>query len=522
LPTFDYWIPELKLPLDHDEAAIKARISRELGTRPDNIASFRVEKKSFDARDREDIRVVYGIRVSLNAQIEVRPKRGGSSFAMVAEAKGKGLEYEFPTEKRELPERPLVVGAGPAGLFAALLLAEEGYRPIVLERGEPVELQFGEGGAGTFSDGKLNSTGKDRLGRNAKVLAEFIEAGAPEEIAYSNKPHIGTDYLVRVVAAMRKKIESLGGEIRFRSRVSSLVVEDSRVVGVIVNGTEEIRAGAVALAPGHGARDLFESLERGGIPMEQKAFAIGVRVEHTEEMIARNQYGEAWKHPGLPVADYKLTHRAADGRGVYSFCMCPGGAVVNASSEGGHVVCNGMSDFARDGRNANSAIVVQVGPEDFGPGGPLAGVEFQRQWEALAFKSGGGDLSLPVQTLADFAAGRASTALGSIEPDIRGRWRLGEISGALPPYVSRDIVEAMAAFDRRIKGFARPDTVLTGVETRTSSPVRILRDEACESPIKGLFPCGEGSGYSGGIMSSAVDGIRVAEAIATGSCRRAE
>jgi uncharacterized protein len=541
---FDYFIPELKLPLGHEEAAIKARISRELGTRPDNIESFRIERKSFDARDRDNIRVVYAIRVSLNAAIEVRPKRGGSSFAIVAPAEtvDKEREYQFPVVMRDLAERPLVVGAGPAGLFAALLLAEQGYKPLVLERGDPVEIraekvrsfwetgsldadsnmQFGEGGAGTFSDGKLNSTGKDKLGRNAKVLAEFIAAGAPEEIAYSNKPHIGTDYLVRVVANMRKKIEGLGGEVRFRSWVSSLVVEDGRVVGVVVNGEEEIRAGAVALAPGHGARDLFESLERGGIPMERKAFAIGVRVEHPEEMIARNQYGEAWKHPSLPVADYKLTHRAADGRGVYSFCMCPGGTIVNASSEAGHVVCNGMSDFARDGRNANSAIVVQVGPEDFGGGGPLAGVAFQRQWEELAFKAGGGDLSLPVQTLADFAAGRVSAALSSIKPDVRGLWRLGEISGALPPYVSRDIVEAMAAFDRKIKGFAQPDTVLAGVETRTSSPVRILRDEACESPIKGLFPCGEGAGYSGGIMSSAVDGIKVAEAIATGSCRRVE
>lgn len=548
---YDYFIPELKLPLDHDEAEVRRRLARELGATVEDIASYKVERKSFDARDRSDIRVVYAIRASLRAEAKARVKRGGRSRGGASRpaaeparplAAPEELAYEFPAERRELPGRPLIVGAGPAGLFAALILAENGYRPLLLERGDPVELrvekvrsfwasgaldpdsniQFGEGGAGTFSDGKLNSTGRDRLGRNAKVIAEFLEAGAPEEIGVSNKPHIGTDYLVRVVANLRRKIESLGGEIRFRSRAASLLIEGGRAVGLALEGGEELRAPAIVLAPGHGARDLFESLEASGVPLERKAFAIGVRVEHPEELIARNQYGESWRHPGLPVADYKLTHRASDGRGVYSFCMCPGGFVVNASSEPGGVACNGMSDFARGGRNANSAIVVQVGPDDFGPGGALAGVEFQRRWERLAFASGGGDFSLPVQTLADFAAGLPSRKLGSVEPDIRGLWRLGDISSALPPYVSRGIAEAMAAFDRKIRGFGRPDAVLVGVETRTSSPVRILRDEGCESAVRGLYPCGEGAGYSGGIMSSAVDGIKVAEAVASGSCRRAE
>lgn len=580
--SYDYYIPELKLPLSHsplpaagpagagsmEDSRILERIAHEFGTAAGNIESYHIERKSIDARDKNDIRIVYALRVTLRNAAAPRARRGGrghdtahSGAAVFEPASLHETAYVFPSDrKRPLATRPVIVGAGPAGLFAALILAENGYRPLVLERGAPVDerikkvktfwengsldpdsnIQFGEGGAGTFSDGKLNSTGHDSLGRNEKVIAEFIEAGAPSDIAYSNKPHIGTDYLVSVVKNMRRKIEALGGEVRFNSRVNSLIINPSyaggdspgQIAGLMINGQKfmlddsgpVLHAGtavlrtALILAPGHGARDLFESLSRDGVPMERKAFAIGVRVEHPQELIARNQYGGSWRNPDLPAADYKLTWRASDGRGVYSFCMCPGGAVVNASSEPGLVACNGMSDYARDGRNANSAIVVQVGPSDFGPGTePLAGVEFQRRWERLAFTAGGSDFSLPVETLADFSAGRSAASLGAIVPDIRGLWRPGDITAALPDYAVHDIVEAMSAFDRRIHGFSRPDTILVGVETRTSSPVRILRGENGESLIRGLFPCGEGAGYSGGIMSSAVDGIKIAEAVATGA-----
>ena len=383
-------------------------------------------------------------------------------------------------------------------------------------------IQFGEGGAGTYSDGKSTTQVNDPHKRNLKVLEELIEAGAPPEIVYSSKPHIGTDYLVRVVKNLRAKIESLGGEVRFRSRVESLVLGEGRALGLRIAGASgSIDAKAIVLALGHSARDSFRYLSSLGLPMEQKPFAIGLRIEHPQEMISRSQYGDGWKHPSLPVADYKLTHRSAEGRGVYSFCMCPGGYVVNASSEAGMVACNGMSDFKRDSPNANGAIVVTVGPEDFrafegrseSPD-VLAGMEFQRHWEARAFSAGGDTYAMPVQLLGDFLARRPSSSIAAVEPAVRGRYALADLIDCLPEYVASAIGEGFRAFDRKVSGFARADAPLTGVETRTSSPIRMLRDESCQSSIRGIYPCGEGAGYAGGIMSSAMDGIRVAEAIA--------
>jgi uncharacterized protein len=523
-------MPQVKMPLGHDDAELERRIAKLLRIGSEELEGYSIEKKSFDARDRNDIRIVYAVLARLRSE----PSRPfPESVASRASERG---TYLFPAAGSRSGPRPIVVGSGPAGLFCALVLAENGYRPLVLERGDEVDargarvgsffesgaldpesnIQFGEGGAGTYSDGKLNTTVADKLFRNAKVLEEFVEAGAPPEIRYLNKPHIGTDYLVRVVKALRKKIESLGGEVRFRSRVSSLLIADNRVRGVVVGGSERIEAEAVVLATGHSARDTFLELDRLGIAMERKAFAIGLRIEHPQEMVSRRQFGEGWKHPGLPVADYKLTHRSSGGRGVYTFCMCPGGYVVNSSSEPGMVACNGMSDYRRDSPNANSAVVATVGPEDFGAGGELSGLDFQRRWERLAFEAGGGGFRLPLQTFADFLAGRPSASLGEVRPSTRGLYSLSDLNRCLPDYAAASIKEGIQAFDRSIPGFARPDAVLTGVETRTSSPVRILRGEDFQASVRGLYPCGEGAGYSGGIMSSAIDGVKVAEAIALG------
>lgn len=527
-----YRIPELKLPLDHGRPDIERRILALLRTSRENLESFRLDRKSFDARDKGDIRTVYGVTAILR-----KPLREASGQGWIPAPPEE--PYRFPASaepsREEGRPRPVVVGAGPAGLFCSLLLAENGYRPLVLERGGDVRaraeavrrfwetgdldpecnMQFGEGGAGTFSDGKLNTGVHDRPGAMRKVLEEFVEAGAPPEIAWLAKPHIGTDFLVTVVRALREKIIRLGGEVRFGARVSSLEVRDGRIRSVTVNGSERIEADRVVLAVGHSARDVFEELERIGAVLEPKPFAMGLRIEHPQEEIQRAQFGTSWKHPALPRADYKLTRPARDGRGVYSFCMCPGGWVVNAASETGGVVCNGMSDYARDSRNANSALVVAVRPGDFDGSGPRAGVEFQRTWEAAAFRAGGGDYALPVQTLGDFVEGRPSARLGAVEPCVRGRYRPADLSACLPPYVRDGIREALAAFGRRIRGFDRTDAVLSGVETRTSSPVRVLRNESLESGIAGLFPCGEGAGYAGGILSAAVDGVRAAEAVST-------
>ena len=432
---------------------------------------------------------------------------------------------------KKLNQRPVVVGTGPAGLFAALVLSQNGYKPLVLERGECVEkrteivnrywntgelnletnVQFGEGGAGTFSDGKLTTRINDR--RCTKVLEEFYNFGAPEEILYKAKPHIGTDILKKVIVNMRKRIIELGGEVRFNSKVTSIRVEDGKVTGVTVNGSEIIEAEVVVLAIGHSARDTFSSLFESGIEIVQKPFSIGVRIEHPQELINKAQYGEAASHPRLGAADYQLFYKTGD-RTVYSFCMCPGGIVVASASESDMIVTNGMSEYARDRENANSALVVSVEPGDFGSNHPLAGIEFQRMWESLAFKIAGSCNAAPVQRLGDFINGRVSEKFGEVKPSYTGRTSLADLNLCLPKFVTEPMKESIKYFDDKLKGFGMEDALLTGVETRTSSPVRIQRTETFEATrVKGLYPTGEGAGYAGGIVSAAVDGIKVAEQI---------
>lgn len=425
----------------------------------------------------------------------------------------------------------MVVGTGPAGLFAAWLLAKHGYQPLVIERGYEVSkriqavehfwktneldsvsnVQFGEGGAGTFSDGKLNTMVKDMANRYRLVMETFVNHGAPSEILYLNKPHIGTDKLRTVVESMRKEIILLGGEVRFGTQLTDLKIEDGQLKAIELNHREIIPCRLLIPAIGHSARDTFEMFLKRGLNLSPKPFAIGVRIEHKQSMISRAQYGKEYIH--LPAADYKLTHQTTKGRGVYSFCMCPGGFVVNASSEKGYLAVNGMSNYGRDEENANSAIVVTVQPEDFGATHPLSGIEFQRKWEKAAFKAGGG--LIPVQLFGDLLRGRDSVTIGGIKPNLKGGYRLSNLTGCLPNEVLEALKEGILAFDRKIKGFADEEAILSGVESRTSSPVRIHRDDAFESNIKGIYPCGEGAGYAGGITSAAIDGIKVFEAIAS-------
>jgi uncharacterized FAD-dependent dehydrogenase len=534
-------LTDLKLPLDHPADALAAAILRRLGIEAAALTGYTVAKRSYDARKRGAIMLIYALDIETPLEAELLRRHADDPHLQPTPDTRYRLVARAPAG---LPLRPLVIGTGPCGLFAGLLLAQMGFRPIILERGKAVRertadtwdlwrkrklhpesnVQFGEGGAGTFSDGKLYSQIRDPQHHGRKVLTEFVKAGAPEEILYLSKPHIGTFRLVTMVENMRATIEALGGEIRFGQRVDDLAVETDadgtrQVRGVVLAGGEQLRADHVVLAVGHSARDTFAMLHARGVYLEAKPFSIGFRIEHPQSVIDRARFGPQAGHPLLGAADYKLVHHAGNGRAVYSFCMCPGGTVVAAMSEPGHMVTNGMSQYSRNERNANSAIVVGIEPSDFaaydGSGSPLAGIALQRALESHAYVLGGENCNAPGQLVGDFLAGRASHDFGDVQPSYKPGVTPGSLDSALPAYAIAAIREALPAFDRQIRGFAMHDAVLTGVETRTSSPVRIRRDDSLQSlNTRGLYPAGEGAGYAGGILSAAVDGIKVAEAVA--------
>ncbi|TXH86852.1 MAG: NAD(P)/FAD-dependent oxidoreductase [Pseudomonas sp.] len=527
-------ITELSLPLDHSADELRAAIVKRLNISDAELLNFNVFKRSYDARKKNSVILfIYIIDLEVRDEAAVLAR-----FADDQHIRPAPDTHYYPVGQAPagLSERPIVVGLGPCGLFAALLLAQMGFRPIVLERGKDVRartkdtwalwrkkvltaesnVQFGEGGAGLFSDGKLYSQIKDPKFYGRKVMHEFVRAGAPEEIMYVSKPHIGTFRLTGVVAAMREEIIALGGEVRFESKVTDLVINDGQLEGVVLASGETLRSRHVVLALGHSARDTFRMLHRQDVFIEAKPFAIGFRIEHPQSLIDQARLGKYAGHPELGAADYKLVHHARNGRAVYSFCMCPGGTVVAATSEPERVVTNGMSQYSRNERNANAGIVVGINPEQDFPGGPLAGVELQERLESRAYELGGRDYCAPGQLVGDFIRGVPSTTLGEIEPSYKPGVRLGDLAPSLPEYAIEAIREALPAFGRQIRGFDRDDAVLTGIETRTSSPVRITRDhESLQSlNVKGLYPAGEGAGYAGGILSAGVDGIRVAEAVA--------
>ncbi|HEX4027361.1 MAG TPA: NAD(P)/FAD-dependent oxidoreductase [Rhizomicrobium sp.] len=517
-------LTDIKLPLGHAPEALKAAILKKLKLPAEALLDWHVFRRAHDARNRNAISYIYTVDVTLKDESRA-PKDARPTPDM---------EYRPVAKPPASFQQPLVIGAGPCGLFAALILAQAGFRPILLERGKVVRertkdtwglwrrsvldpesnVQFGEGGAGTFSDGKLYSQIKDPRHLGRKVLTEFVKAGAPEEILSEAHPHIGTFRLVTMVEALRQTIEGLGGEYRFKSKVTDLLLDDARRVrGVKLESGEEIASHHVVLALGHSARDTFEMLYDRGVDIEAKPFSIGLRIEHPQGMIDQARFGRSI--PQLGAADYKLVHHAQNGRGVYSFCMCPGGTVVAAASEPGRVVTNGMSQYSRNERNANAGIVVGITPEEDYPGHPLAGIGLQRQWESAAFAAGGGTYAAPAQLVGDFIAGKASPGLGEVVPSYRPGVLPTDLAGCLPSYAIAAIRKALPAFGRQIKGFDRADAVLTGVETRTSSPIRIKRGEDYQSlNTQGLYPAGEGAGFAGGILSAAVDGIRVAEAVA--------
>lgn len=542
-------INQLRLPVGHSNEDLFRKVKKVLGC--EQITEIRIIRRSIDARKKPELYFNYILDIVVTNQQAVYRKCDKRQVTLCQET-----SYRFPVENYQGKERPVIIGAGPAGLFCTLMLAKAGFKPILLERGKKTaervrdvkefwdtgvlnpesNVQFGEGGAGTFSDGKLNTLVKDKYGRGRAVLELFVEAGAPGEILFDQKPHIGTDTLQNVVTSLRHEIQRAGGTVRFQAKVTDFQINDGKIDGVIINGEELLKASFVVLAPGHSARDTMEKLYERKLVLEAKPFAVGMRVEHPQELINLSQYGSK-RNPILGSAPYKLTARASGGRGVYSFCMCPGGYVVNASSEKGHLAVNGMSYSERDGDNANSAIVISVSPEDYGRNHPLAGIEFQRRLEEKAYELAEG--KIPVERYGDykravltkeFQAGEnlsesegtaeRETVKGRVDipenfaPAVKGEWKYASVHEILPKELSQAFVEGMEQFGRVLKGFDDEKVFVEGIESRTSSPVRIVRDDELQSSVKGLYPCGEGAGYAGGIMSAAMDGIRIAEAVA--------
>jgi uncharacterized FAD-dependent dehydrogenase len=524
-------ITELRLPIEHTPQDLEQSILSRLKISEIDLIRFQIFKRSHDARKNSTLSLIYNLHVSVKNEEDILKKHSGDIHISIAP----DTSYQYVTQASEhLKSRPIVIGFGPCGIFATLLLAQMGFKPIVLERGKAVRqrtqdtwglwrkhilqpesnVQFGEGGAGLFSDGKLYSQIKDPQFYGRKVIAEFIKAGAPPEIEFVAKPHIGTFRLVGVVERMRQEIIQLGGEVHFSSRVTQFLIENQKIRGVQLADGQEFLSNHVILALGHSSRDTFYTLHDAGVFMEPKPFSVGFRIEHPQSIIDKARLGPHAGHPIIGAADYKLVHHAKNGRAVYSFCMCPGGTVVAATSELNHLVTNGMSQYSRNERNANAGIVVGITPADY-PGGPLAGIEFQRAIEAKAYVMGGSNYEAPGQLVGDFIQSRPSVEFGSVLPSYQPGVHLTDLTQALPVYAIEAMQEALPAFDKKIKGFAMQDAVLTGVETRTSSPLRMTRGQNYQSlNIKGLYPAGEGAGYAGGILSAGVDGIKVAQAVA--------
>lgn len=521
-------VNNIKLRIDEEESSLKDKILKTLKIGEKQLLDYRIYRKSVDARKKDLIYFVYSVDVSVENEDSILRKMSKKGVSKTPD-----MAYKHVSPGNiELKHRPVIIGTGPSGLFSALILAQMGFKPLLLERGEDVDkrvktvtnfwdegiidtesnVQFGEGGAGTFSDGKLTTQISD--GRCRKVLEEFIESGAPKDILYAKNPHVGTDLLRNVVKKIRTRIIDLGGEFRFNSQVTDFVIQDHKIESVIINKEQKVDCDVLLLGTGHSARDTFERLYQREVQISQKPFSIGVRIEHLQSLIDKSQYGKFAQNPKLGAANYKLAYHSSTGRSAYTFCMCPGGYVIASSSEAGGIVVNGMSKHKRGGENANSAILVGVNPGDFGSDHPLAGIEFQRKYERLAYAATGENYTAPAQLLGDFLQDKESSEYGSVKPTYKPAAKFTQLKDCLPEFVVETIKEALPKFDSKIKGFASPDAILTGVETRSSSPIRIERDEDYESNIKGLYPIGEGSGYAGGIMSSAVDGIRAAEKIA--------